>query len=57
MRPPWWARPTAAVLFGGGGMWPARMHGSAAVERTHVPLPDDPGARTDHEDTARGAQL
>jgi len=31
MRPPWWARPTAAVLFGGGGVWPARVHGADAV--------------------------
>jgi 1-acyl-sn-glycerol-3-phosphate acyltransferase len=26
---PWWARPTAAVLF--GGIWPTRVHGADAV--------------------------
>ena len=29
MRPPWWARPTAAALFGTGGLWPVRVHGAA----------------------------
>jgi 1-acyl-sn-glycerol-3-phosphate acyltransferase len=34
MRPPWWARPTAAVLFGVGGVWPAQVHGAHAVPAT-----------------------
>jgi 1-acyl-sn-glycerol-3-phosphate acyltransferase len=50
MRPPWWARPTAAVLFGAGGVWPVRVHGSQDVPRTgpvlfasnHVGLLDGP---------------
>lgn len=29
MIAPWWARPTAAVLF--GGVWPTRVHGADAV--------------------------
>jgi 1-acyl-sn-glycerol-3-phosphate acyltransferase len=29
---PWWARPTAAVLF--GGVWPTRVHGADAVPAT-----------------------
>lgn len=32
MIPPWWARPTAAVLF--GGVWPTRVHGAYAVPET-----------------------
>jgi 1-acyl-sn-glycerol-3-phosphate acyltransferase len=32
VTPPWWARPTAAVLFDGfGGVWPTRVHGADAV--------------------------
>ena len=34
MRPPWWARPTAAALFGTGGLWPVRVHGADAVPVT-----------------------